>query len=110
MFLPQTTGCQISNSDQSTTTGVLASHNFSWETLEVKTNHPVREDGTNVYLVGTLFLYFFLHVLLVCKGLVAYVDIIFQCEGKLSVCEARLRNCNKKEIPGVKYYNTELYT
>lgn len=73
---------------------VVIKYRFTSFFMKVKNNHPVREDGSNVNFVGTFFLYFFFHVLLVCKGLVAYVDIILQCEWKLPVCEAHHWNCN----------------
>lgn len=52
----------------------------------------MRENSTDVDLVGTRFLQLFLEFLLICERLIAYVDVVFQRKGKLAMCDVRLWN------------------
>lgn len=53
-------------------------------------SHPVTVYGSNVNLVRVHLLHFLLQLGLRAERLVADVDVIFECEGELSVLEVVL--------------------
>ena len=57
-------------------------------------NYPVAENSSNINFVGCTFLDFFLHFLLVSKGLIPHINVIFQGEGELSIWEIPLCHWN----------------
>ena len=60
--------------------------------------YPVRVNSSNINLVGTLFLKFFLKILLVREGLVTDVDVILEGEGELSIGEVMLGHCENSNM------------
>lgn len=53
-------------------------------------SYPVTVDCSNVNLVWVHLLHFLLQLVLCSKGLVADVDVVFECEGELTVLKVIL--------------------
>lgn len=74
---------------------ILYSFFYDSDSLCTKT-YPMCEHSTNIYFVWTSFLYFFLQFLLITEWLISDVNIVLQCEGKLSIAKIILWHCNQK--------------
>lgn len=61
-------------------------------------SYPVAVDCSNINLVWVHLLHFLLQLVLGGKRLVADVDIIFQCEGELTVLKVILLHWNEKMV------------